>query len=159
MRMNTPVSRVSAFAFLVPLFLLAGAFYFQFGMGLYPCEMCVWQRWPHIIALYLGCVGLLMASRHIGLARGFAGLAGLAIITSGAIGIFHAGVEYQWWEGITACAVTTTTEITLDSIMNAPTVSCSTAPWSLFGISIAGYNGIISSILGLAIVGLAFKKA
>jgi disulfide bond formation protein DsbB len=159
MPMNTPVSRASTIAFLVPLFLLAGAFYFQFGMGLYPCEMCVWQRWPHIIALYLGCIALLMATRHHGLARGFAVLGGLAIIASGAIGFFHAGVEYKWWEGITACAVTATTEITLDSIMDAPMVSCNTAPWSLLGISIAGYNGIISTLSGLTVIGLALKKA
>ncbi len=72
-------------------------------------------------------------------------LAALAILTSGLIGGFHAGVEYGWWEGITTCATAPAAggDI-LDSIMNAPLVRCDIAPWSLFGISLAGFNFLFS---------------
>ncbi len=156
--MNTNISRASGLALLTSALLLAGALYFQYGQGLYPCEMCMWQRWPHIAGLYLGVAGLLL-TRHFGLARLLAVLAGLAICISGVIGLFHAGVEYGWWEGITACSTTVAGEITLDSIMNAPLVRCDTAPWTLFGLSLAGYNGFISTIGGLAVIGMALRKA
>ena len=71
--------------------------------------------------------------------------AAMAILTSGLIGGFHAGVEYDWWEGITSCATNLAAGGNmLDSIMNAPLVRCDVAPWSLFGISLAGYNFLLS---------------
>ena len=73
-------------------------------------------------------------------------LAALAIATSGIIGGFHAGVEYGYWEGLTACTATIsgTGDDLLKSIMNAPLVRCDVAPWTLFGISLAGYNFLLS---------------
>jgi disulfide bond formation protein DsbB len=79
-------------AVLVPAALLGGAYVSQYGFGLPPCEMCWWQRYPHFAALGLGLLAFFMPP-----ARLWTALAGLAIITSGAIGGFHAGVEYHWW--------------------------------------------------------------
>ena len=76
------------------------------------------------------------------------------------IGGFHAGVEYDWWEGITGCA--TTVEASGDplaAIMNAPLVRCDSAPWDLFGISLAGWNFLISCASGIAILGLVRRGA
>ena len=72
---------------------------------------------------------------------------------SGAIGAFHAGVEYGWWQGITSCAspLGAAGGDPLAAIMDAPLVRCDTAPWSLFGISLAGWNALISTLAGLAI--------
>ena len=81
--------------------------------------------------------------------------AALAILVSGLIGGFHAGVEYGWWEGITSCATTVAPGgDMLDSIMNAPLVRCDVAPWSLFGISLAGYNFLLSVGGAMLILGL-----
>lgn len=75
-------------------------------------------------------------------------VAALAIMVSGLIGGFHAGVEYGWWEGITACASGFAQGLnsaqTLDAILDAPIIRCDAAPWSLFGISLAGYNFLLS---------------
>ena len=133
----------------VPLALLGGAYVSQYGFGLYPCEMCWWQRYPHFAALPLALLGLARPNL-----RWATLLAALAIGISGLIGGFHAGVEYGWWEGLTACA---TTAIgaggdPLDSIMNAPVIRCDVAPWDLFGISLAGWNFLIS--VPLALLGL-----
>src|SRR5436190_6349587 len=86
----------------VSLALLLGAFAFQYLGGLAPCEMCIWQRWPHGAAILFGLVGGgLVAARAVpaSLARTLAILAILALAISGAIGIFHAGVEWKLWPG------------------------------------------------------------
>jgi disulfide bond formation protein DsbB len=83
-------------------------------------------------------------------------LAAVAIAISGAIGIFHAGVEYGFWEGITTCATGGSGPVSLDSIMNAPLIRCDTAQWTLFSISLAGFNAIFS--LGAAALVLTLLR-
>ena len=138
-------------AFGVPAALLGGAYVGQYGFDLYPCEMCLWQRWPHFAALALAIVALFAPPRRI-----LIGLAATAIAVSGVIGGFHAGVEYGWWEGLTGCTGLPSAEggSALDSVMNAPMVRCDRAPWDLFGVSLAGWNFLISSVAALAILTL-----
>lgn len=157
MRMiETPHGRLAQrLALGVPALLLAGAYVSQYGFGLYPCEMCWWQRWPHFAALALALLSTVAVPRRLWIA-----LAALAILVSGAIGAFHAGVEYGWWEGVTACAVTSQagTGDPLEAIMNAPMVRCDQAPWTLVGISLAGWNFLFSAAGGLAILWLLAKE-
>ena len=152
--MTARFTRLSAIAFAVPAALLSGAYVSQYGFGLFPCEMCWWQRYPHFAALGLAGASLVLPMRGVRLA-----LAALALITSGLIGGFHAGVEYGWWEGITGCAVTTLAEgqSAMDAVLNAPMVRCDEAPWDLFGISLAGWNFLISTLSGLFILGAILK--
>ncbi|MEM8826789.1 MAG: disulfide bond formation protein B [Pseudomonadota bacterium] len=122
--------------------LLGGALLSQHVFGLYPCEMCMWQRWPHVAALILGSLALPFAG---GARRIILLLAILALLTSGLIGAFHAGVEYDFWTGPTQClSPPTVSGDFMADIMAAPLVRCDTAPWTLFGISLAGYNALIS---------------
>ncbi|WP_373487550.1 disulfide bond formation protein B [Blastomonas sp.] len=148
-------------ALLLPAFLLGGALIGQYGFGLYPCEMCFWQRWPHWAALGLGALAVLSVRRVPRLAIGMAGLAGVAIAISGLIGGFHAGVEYGWWQGITGCAASmpsgASTDDVLDSIMAAPLVRCDAPQWTLGGISMAGYNFILS-LAGAASIFLLIRR-
>jgi disulfide bond formation protein DsbB len=88
-------------------------------------------------------------------------MAALAIVASGLIGAFHAGVEYGWWEGLTACSSSTLGSDPLATIMNAPLVRCDTAPWTLMGISMAGFNFLISTggaVLVLVLIGRGKRK-
>ena len=141
--MPTPRLAAPLLALAVPLSLYGGALVSQYVFGLHPCEMCYWQRWPHQAAMILAALALLFR-RSDGAMRGLTLLAAIAIAVSGAIGIFHAGVEYGFWEGITGCATGQSGPVSLESIMGAPLIRCDTAPWSLFGISLAGYNAIFS---------------
>ncbi len=128
---------------IIPSSLLGGALISEYGFGLYPCEMCMWQRWPHLAAIIFAIGALLLRKQKASLLLLL--LAAVGILTSGLIGGFHAGVEYGWWEGITSCATNVPAGgDMLDSIMNAPLVRCDVAPWSLFGISLAGYNFLLS---------------
>lgn len=152
MGMSAPLwPRLLALA--LPAALLGGAWFSQIIGGMTPCEMCHWQRWPHYAALLPALLALIV--RHRGAQLVLALLAALLIAGSGFIGIFHAGVEYGWWEGITSCA-TTPGAMSLDDLLNVPITRCDVAPWTLAGISLAGYNGIVSIggavliILGMA---------
>ena len=128
-------------ALAVPAGLLAGAYLSQYGFGLYPCEMCWWQRYAHFAALPFALLGFGLPR-----ARWPIALAILAIAASAAIGAFHAGVEYHWWEGFTACTSTADTSAAnpLDAILAAPMIRCDQAQWTLFGISLAGFNFMLS---------------
>lgn len=129
-------------ALAVPCALIATVYGVQFGFGLAPCEMCWWQRYPHFAAIALA--GAAWAARGTRLGDALVRLSGLAILVSGLIGAFHAGVEYGWWEGLTSCSSSNLGNDPLAAIMNAPLMRCDVAPWTLFGISLAGFNFLIS---------------
>jgi disulfide bond formation protein DsbB len=143
-------------ALLIPAGLLGGALFSQYIGGLYPCEMCYWQRWPHGAAILLAIIAL---ASPLGVARTrlIVLLAALLIAISGAIGVFHAGVELGWWEGITTC--TATGARSLQDILNTPLIRCDQVQWSFLGISMAGWNAIISLIGAAVIAGLALRKS
>jgi disulfide bond formation protein DsbB len=116
--------------------------------------MCWWQRYPLFVALALAIVGWLPPQRKL-----WTQLAAAGILVSGLIGGFHAGVEYGWWEGITGCATTAQAGgDPLEAILDAPIVRCDVAPWSLFGISLAGWNFLISTTSALLIFWLLRRE-
>jgi disulfide bond formation protein DsbB len=134
-------------AMLLPAALLAGAWGSQLIGHLYPCEMCHWQRWPHYAALAIALLAFVVPQRSVG--KSLVIVAALLIGISGAIGVAHAGVEYHWWSGFTACTQTVDLRgldgaARLDVLMRAPVVRCDTAQWSFAGISLAGFNAILS---------------
>ena len=143
-------------ALLVPAALLGGALGSQYIGGLYPCEMCYWQRWPHGAAILLA-LGAIVSPIGAPRTRPLVLLAALAIAFSGAIGVFHAGVELGYWEGITRCTATGATS--LEDILKVPLVRCDQVQWSLFGISMAGWNAIFSLGGAALIAYLAGRRA
>ena len=120
--------------------------------GLAPCVLCLYQRIPYAITIVLGLIGFgaprLLVPALV--------LAALAFLTGGGIAVFHVGVEMAWWQGTEACVGAQDKAVSLDElraqIMAAPVVRCTDIQWSLFGISMAGYN--VLSSLGLAVFSL-----
>jgi disulfide bond formation protein DsbB len=140
----TALARARWLAFLLPTALMAGALGSEVWGGLFPCEMCHWQRWPHYAAIGLAVLALVLQKAR--LSKVLVVLAALAILVSGIIGAFHAGVEYGWWEGLTRCATIPAAGggDLLTNIMKAPLIRCDEAAWTLGGISLAGYNALLS---------------
>ncbi len=151
--MTKAEKRAQLLALVVPAALLGGAYVSEYGFGLFPCEMCWWQRWPHFAALAFALLSFVVPPKRVWIA-----IAAGGILTSGLIGVFHAGVEYGFWEGVTSCAQPSLGGDALEAIFNAPIVRCDVAPWTLLGISLAGYNAIISIGGALAIFKLLFAK-
>lgn len=143
-------------ALLLPAALLGGALGSQYLGGLTPCEMCYWQRYPHWAAILLAALSF-TASASSQRSRTLVLLAALAIAISGAIGVYHAGVELGIFEGLTTCTTMAsgTGADLLNEILNAPLVRCDQVQFSFLGISMAGWNAILSLGGALAIILLA----
>ncbi|MBB3764465.1 disulfide bond formation protein B [Sphingomicrobium lutaoense] len=148
-------------ALFVPSALLAGALGSQYIGGLFPCDMCYWQRWPHAAAILLALASF-TAPANAPRSRLLVGLAAAAIAVSGAIGVYHVGVEMGFYEGVTACSAgssTTDPGALLDEIMNAPVIRCDQVQWEFLSVSMAGWNAIISlGTAALIAIGLVKGK-
>ena len=146
-------------ALLLPLGLLGGALGSEYLGGLIPCEMCYWQRWPHGAAIVLAALAFTTPPRAP-LSRTLTLLAAVAIAISGAIGVYHAGVELGIFEGLTTCTTfasgATSAEL-LNSIMKAPIIRCDQVQFAFLGISMAGWNAILSLGGAAAIAWLTLK--
>ena len=130
--------------------LLLGVLGFQYLGGLPPCELCMWQRWPHVGAAVVGLGGPLLIRLGLaerGTAWSIAALAALLVAVSGAVGAYHAGIEWHWWPGPQSCTGSAFQYTGGHLDLNAPVVMCDRAAWRLFGISLAGYNAFISFAL------------
>lgn len=127
--------------------LLIGALLFQYVGDMAPCKMCYWQRYPHVGAIIIAGIILITG---IGV---FAVLGLLSALITAGIGGFHAGVERGWWEGPQSCTSTSidnlSTEELLAQIMSAPMVRCDEIPWQMFGLSMAGWNMVVSICLAV----------
>jgi disulfide bond formation protein DsbB len=142
--------------------ILGGANAFQHIGGLQPCTLCLYQRWPWWIAGGLALLALLLR-RERRICRALSALGAVAVLVGAGIAFYHTGVEQHWWAGPTACSATAATPQTLEAlraqIFAAPVVRCDEIPWSLFGISMAGYNVLISLGTGLGVLVLLKRNA
>jgi disulfide bond formation protein DsbB len=120
--------------------------------------MCYWQRWPHFAAIAFALIAF-AAGGASGKGRSFVWLAALAILTSGLIGAYHAGVELDIFEGFTQCAsLGGGSGDILADIMAQPLIRCDSVQFAFLGISMAGWNAIISIGFGLTIAWLSLKR-
>ena len=135
---------------------LAAALIAEHVFGLLPCVLCHYQRYAYVAALLAGTVGLFAAPRAMVTLGGLAFLAGLAIA------VFHVGVEQAWWEGTAGCHgpafdPTASIDEMREALLNTEFVPCDKVAWSLFGVSMAGYNALFSLIFALAAFAAAAK--
>ena len=138
--------------------LLGGALYFQYVVGLPPCDMCYWQRWPHMVAIVAGAAAVVsFAWPRLALVLALTAIA--ALLVTAAIGLFHAGVEYRWWQGPQACSGSIppglSAELLKKYLFSTRMVRCDEIPWSLLGISMAGWNAILSAALAFVLASSA----
>ena len=132
---------------------LGAALFMQHVVGVEPCALCLYQRWPYVIAGGLALLALVFGRRRPVRARMLA-LIGLVLLGDTGIAVFHMGVEYHWWAGLPGCGVEPAA--TLDELrarlLDGPVVPCDEVSWSLFGLSLAGYNAVVT--LALAVFAL-----
>ncbi|MBY5932822.1 disulfide bond formation protein B [Tateyamaria omphalii] len=136
--------------------LLLGAFAFQHLGGLAPCKMCIWQRYPHLAAILLGVLAFFVPLPVL-IVLG----AGAALVTAG-IGGYHVGVEQGWWEGPSSCSGSAVGDLDpnalFDQIMAAPLIRCDEIAWQFAGLSMAGWNMVLSLVIaGLWIAALRVR--
>ncbi len=150
-----PVNRALLICAAMSSCLLLGAFLFEYVGGLVPCKMCIWQRWAHVAVILVALFGLLI-SRDIKKKSALL-LVILAAVASAAIAGFHVGVEWQLWDGPSGCSTSLDNNgdmsVLVDQLLATSVVRCDEVPWSLLGISMAGWNSIFSlDIAGFALI-------
>jgi len=142
--------------------LLAGAFGFQ-ALGYAPCQMCLWQRWPHVAAVLIGLAALTLPNRSLaGLILPSLGAAAAAI--SVGLGLFHTGVERGWWQGVTECAggaglsgLDAADLLDPTRQVGPPLVKCDEVAWEFLTLSMASWNALASAALALVWIAAALK--
>lgn len=132
--------------------LLAGAYIFQV-FGYPPCQMCYWQRWPHFAAIGIGIAATFIPARI------WPYLGALAAATTSGIGLYHTGVERDWWQGPTSCtggALDLTSDLL--STTGPRLILCDQVSWELFTLSMASWNALFSAALVLIWLAAARQK-
>jgi disulfide bond formation protein DsbB len=143
---------------------ITGAWFFQLVIGLDPCPMCLTQRWPYYIGLPILALSLVLiktGNRKIALT---CVAITAALFFAGALyGGYHSGVEWRLWQGPAACTggqeLSFNVENLLQDLKTVKVVDCREAAWRFLGLSLAGYNVIISTIIvALCVLGIARIK-
>lgn len=133
---------------------IGGAWFSELGLGYVPCKLCLWQRWPYYIALPLAATGFVRMRQPE--ARGalllLAVVLGLVFLVSTGLGIYHAGVEWKLWLGPSDCGGRVITnapslEDFRKSLEKARVVLCDEAPMRVLGLSFAGWNAVVSTVI------------
>ncbi len=170
-RRSTPFDGPSwpSLAILVSLFMLASAHAFEVFGKMAPCPLCLRQRDVYWAAMAMAIVGLIIwqrypANRYI---VALNAMLGLVFITGAVVATYHAGVEWKFWAGPVGCSGGVADDIDSINLLDTldqriATVSCSEAPWRMFGISMAGYNAIASlvfALLSFSAASITFSRA
>ena len=146
---------------LISASLLAGAFLFEYVGGMAPCSLCIWQRWAHLAVIACALASLGLGARAPDQLRVGLVITMMAALSSVGIAGYHAGVEWQLWAGPGGCTAALDNGADaadlVDSLLATPVVRCDDVPWSLFGLSMAGWNMLLSvDIVALATLSFIF---
>lgn len=141
---------------------LATAYISQYGFGLKPCILCLYQRIPYALNISFGLLAFLATFRYPRVVTLLLWISALTFFAGAAVAGFHAGVEYGWWKGLPACGGDILPEnVSLEelrkSITHQAVVNCDKAAWTLFGVSMAGYNFLTSLALGCSVTYLLWR--
>jgi disulfide bond formation protein DsbB len=141
---------------------LAGAWYFQLVLDIQPCPLCLEQRYAYYLAIPLGLFTALAARRTEAYWLALGGLAILALAAFGnaALGTYHAGVEWGLWQGPTDCSGPIvnlgSAGTLLERLDTVKVIRCDEVQWRFLGLSLAGYNVLISLLeAAIAVWGIA----
>ena len=148
-----PATAAAIVIAIVGLLTMAGFFYFQYVLGYPPCPLCLEQRYAFYMSVPLAAMILLRLS--IGFSRKVITLALLAIavamLWNAGLGAYHSGVEWHWWQGPTDCSGAipnfSAGGSLLDQINKTRVIRCDEAAWRFLGLSLAGYNVLVSLFL------------
>jgi disulfide bond formation protein DsbB len=149
----SPALTASAAITVIAAATLAGAWFFQLVLEILPCPLCLEQRYAYYLAVPLGAVIALAAARGAARPVLLAGLAilGLAVLANAGLGAYHAGVEWGFWQGPTDCTGPIlnlgNAGNLLERLDTVKVVRCDEVQWRFLGLSLAGYNVLISLLM------------
>lgn len=156
--------RLAAAAFVLGLATILGAWGYQLIGGYAPCKLCLEQRIPYYAGLPVLLIGLVLLRRGASIpARALIIIAGIIFLAGLALGIYHAGVEWHFWLGPADCgggvATTGNAGDLLGQIGKTKVVSCTEAALRILGLSLAGWNAVISAIVAAALLNAGLRRS
>jgi len=140
---------------------VGGALAFEHIGGYIPCALCLMQRTPYYWGIPIGILAIVtsVVKLPVWLTRSLLAIVGVLMLVGAGLGVYHAGVEWKFWKGPTTCgagAPAAPVGNILDALKNPPRfVPCDEAAWRFLGLSLAGYNALISG----AMAALSFAAA
>jgi disulfide bond formation protein DsbB len=153
---------------LVTLLTILGALYFEYVLNLKPCKLCLQQRWTYYLTLMISPFLFVFAHRQSQSKAVLFGLIALIAlwIISALLGTYHAGVEWRWWAGPSDCGATGGASAQgvqgvndfLTQLQSVRVVSCEDAAWRFIGLSLAGWNAVISLIIACYLTGVSYVQ-
>lgn len=162
---SEPAALAALAVFVISGAALLGALFFQYVLNLPPCPLCLEQRLPYHVVIPLSLLVAIAALARAPRALISVGLIVIAIamLCGAALGAYHAGVEWHWWPGPTDCSGPLTDfskkGSLLDQLKAVRVIRCDEAAWRFLGISLAGYNVLISLLsAAIAAYGLRTRK-
>ena len=158
-----PIASAAIIVAVVGAVTILGAWYFQYGLGLKPCPLCLEQRYAYYFAVPLAVMVLLGdthgASRKVLVGALIAIAAGM--LWNAALGVYHSGIEWKWWAGPQECSGALddlgSAGALREALKSISVVRCDEAAWRFLGLSLAGYNALISALLA-AVAGWAAAR-
>ena len=142
---------------LVAMGALASVFIGQYGFGLHPCHLCVYQRWPFAVLIVLGLLGYFNKYFQIPVIV----LSALTFLTNAGIALYHSGVERKWWAGLEGCStpdMSGSIEDLMKRIQETAVTRCDEIAWQMFGLSLANYNVILCAGGAIACAAYLIKR-
>jgi len=157
---DQPIAAAASLVALGAMATIGGAWFFQYALGYLPCELCLEQRYAYYPAIPLAVIvaaGALNGWPRRLLVAGL-GIIAIAMLINAGLGVYHSGVEWKWWAGPTACGGTLgdlgSAGDLLSRVQTTHVIRCDEAAWRFLGLSLAGYNVLISlALAGIAVVG------
>jgi disulfide bond formation protein DsbB len=143
---------------------IGGAWIFEIVIDLVPCPLCLQQRWAYYAGLPLALIALMLLFNGTGrgVARGLLAVVAVMFLLNAGLGVYHSGIEWHWWPGPTGCATGAGSPLDAAGLAarmaRTRVVACDEAAWRFLGLSLAGYNVLVS--LGIvALIGWALAKS
>jgi disulfide bond formation protein DsbB len=161
---NASISNAAYIIAAVAAATIAGAWFFQYVIGLVPCPLCLDQRVPYYVAIPLALVLGFFAHdpRRAKLARLLLLVIAAILAYGAALGVYHAGIEWGWWQGPVTCSSARLPGgggNLLSQMHGVRVVPCDEAQWRFLGLSLAGYNVLIAGALALFALLIAWRGA
>ena len=144
---------------LLSSFMLLSAFYLEYFHGALPCDLCITQRWFHAMIISYCLLSIFILDKFLN-AKTFL-LIGLAFtwLASSIAGLYHFGIEMNYWKGPDDCSSNIDfSKDTLTFLLNKSPIKCDEVMFKILGLSLAGWNALLSFLMSLTIIFKTFQK-
>ena len=154
-----PISSIFKISFLISSFMLISAFYLEYFHGALPCDLCITQRWFHSAIIAYSFIIIFIINKTI-ISKKLLLLGGAILwLSSSSAGLYHFGIEMNFWTGPDGCSSNIDfSKDTLTYLLNKSPIKCDEVMFEIFGLSLAGWNALVSFSIFLLINILLLNK-